>query len=325
MTRCVNTGWIKFELEADKGCQVHYQRLKTFLRVYENLSFKKAAETLIMTQSAVSQQIAALERAYDSELFRRKGRIIEPTAEGKALYDWVAPIVAAVEDFPDRFRALKNLEHGKLSIGATEEASLVLAPFLARFCGVYPLIQISLRIDAEERLKQVVLDGGLDFIAVDEIPDLRRDPSFKYLRWGREHGFEFIVPPDSPHLGPGRPASLNLSRETFLMHAQDLSLRSFVSKYFSITRGVPHRVIEIGSLGAIKKMVQAGAGISVIGDMSARAELQAGLLATVRDGVLETLKRKTILLLPVNREIVYSAWAFRRMFVGERKSAFAAG
>ena len=290
----------------------------TFLHVYENLSFKKAAEILIMTQSAVSQQITALERAYDSELFKRKGRLIEPTAEGKALYDWVAPVIASVDDFPDRFRVLKNLGHGKLGIGATEGASLALAPFLARFSRVYPLIQISFQIDAEERLKQAALNGVHDFIVVDEIPDLRRDPSFRYLKWGRKHGFRLIVPPDRPR--PGRESgSPDFSRETFLMHVQDISLRSFVTKFFAITQSRPGRVIEIGNLGAIKKMVQEGAGISIVGETSVQAELQAGLVGTAPLEALETLKRRTILLLPVNREIVYSAWAFRRMFKNERQ------
>ena len=61
-----------------------------------------------MTQSAVSQQIAALEEAYDSILFRRRGRDIESTAEGKALYDWMPPIIAEVENFPACFLALKK-------------------------------------------------------------------------------------------------------------------------------------------------------------------------------------------------------------------------
>ena len=129
---------------------MHYQRLKTFKQVYENLSFKKAAEILIMTQSAVSQQIAALEEVYDSILFKRRGRHIEATAEGKALYDWVVPIIEAVEDFPDRFRSLKNLEYGKLVIGSTEEASFVMAPFLAKFTAAFPLIRVGLAIVSEK-------------------------------------------------------------------------------------------------------------------------------------------------------------------------------
>ncbi len=322
---------------------MHYQRLKTFKHVYENLSFKKAAEILIMTQSAVSQQIAALEEAYDSILFRRKGRHIEPTAEGKALYDWVLPVIAEVEDFPDRFRALKNLEHGKLRIGSTEEASLAIAPFLSRFCATYSMIQVNLSIDVENELKQAALNDVFDFIVVDEVPDLKHDPSFQYQVWG-VNAFRLIVPASSfkakgrlrPHPAePGRqggsgdarprpgaartPGDFPLERETFLMHSTDLSLRSFVSKFFSLKRSFPGRVIEVGNISAIKKMVQEGAGLSILGELSVEAEIQAGLVGQIDLKELKGLKRKTLVLLPTNREIVYSAWAFKSMFENERQ------
>lgn len=297
---------------------MHYQRLKTFLCVYENLSFKKAAELLIMTQSAVSQQIAALEKSYDSMLFKRKGRIIEPTAEGKALYDWTVPVVAAVEGFPDRFRALKNLEHGKLNIGSTEDASLTIAPFLARFCAAYSMIQVSFKTDMEESLKQSALEGTHDFIVVDEVLDLRRDPSFKYQACN-ESGFVLIVPPSDTYRNMS--AKDILASTTFLMHVQDVSLNSFVNRFFSIVRSVPYRILEIGNIGAIKKMVQEGAGVSILGEISVSAELEAGLVASKEVEELRALKRKTLLLFPANREIVYSAWAFRRMFENEKKEA----
>ena len=295
---------------------MHYQRLKTFKHVYENLSFKKAAEVLIMTQSAVSQQIAALEEAYDSILFRRRGRHIEPTAEGKALYDWVLPVIAEVEDFPDRFRALKNLEHGKLRIGSTEEASLVIAPFLSRFCATYSMIQVSLSIDVEKELKQAALNDEFDFIVVDEVPDLRHDPSFQYQIWG-ENAFRLIVPTPSSASRTSR--AFPLEKETFLMHSTDLSLRSFISKFFSIKRSFPGRVIEVGNISTIKRMVQEGAGLSILGELSVEAEIQAGLVSQVNLKELRGLKRKTLVLLPANREIVYSAWAFKSMFENERQ------
>ena len=269
-----------------------------------------------MTQSAVSQQIAALEETYDSILFRRKGRHIEPTAEGKALYDWVQPVIKMVEDFPDRFRALKNLEHGKLRIGSTEEASLAIAPFLTRFCAAYSMIEVSLSIGVERELKQAALNDVFDFIVVDEVPDLRHDPSFQYQVWG-ENAFRLIIPAAEQPKKSSR--SFPLEKETFLMHSTDLSLRSFITKFFSIKRSFPGRVIEVGNVGTIKKMVQQGAGLSILGELSVEAEIRAGLVSQVNLKELRGLRRKTLVLLPANREIVYSAWAFRSMFENERR------
>src|SRR4051794_41767062 len=66
-------------------CMEDVHQLKSFLAVAENLSFTRAAETLFLTQSAVSHQIADLERDLGVELFIRHGRTIELTAAGRGL------------------------------------------------------------------------------------------------------------------------------------------------------------------------------------------------------------------------------------------------
>ncbi len=268
-----------------------------------------------MTQSAVSQQIAALENDYDVLLFKRMGRSIEPTPEGRALYDWSCPLLASLEGFSDRFRAMKNLEYGKLHIGTTEGASLNVAPLLTRFCGEFPLIRMSLRVDAEENLRQAALNGVYDFIVVDEILDLERDPSFQYIT-GEESGFSLIVPPAAGgRYAVGAPA---LAGETFLSHVQDPSLRSFVNRFFSSGGITPRRVLEIGNVNAIKRMVREGAGFSILGEPSVTAEIEAGHVEQVALRGLQDLKRRTLLLFPVKREIAYSAWAFRRLLESEK-------
>ena len=68
-----------------------YERLKTFRAVYDNMSVNKAAELLHLTQPAVSQQMSVLEELYRVKLFVRKGRSIQFTPEGKALYEWYLP------------------------------------------------------------------------------------------------------------------------------------------------------------------------------------------------------------------------------------------
>ena len=58
------------------------------------------------------------------------------------------------------------------------------------------MIQVNLSIDVEKELKQAALNDVLDFVVVDEVPDLRHDPSFQYQVWG-ETAFKLIVPASS--------------------------------------------------------------------------------------------------------------------------------
>jgi len=79
-------------------CMEDVHQLKSFLAVAENLSFTRAAETLFLTQSAVSHQIADLERDLGVELFIRHGRTIELTASGRVLADRARRIFTELRD-----------------------------------------------------------------------------------------------------------------------------------------------------------------------------------------------------------------------------------
>ena len=278
-----------------------YERLKTFRAVYDNMSVNKAAELLHLTQSAVSQQMSVLEELYRVKLFVRKGRSIQFTPEGKALYEWTGGIVSSMEEIPKRLRALKNLQYGdgKLVVGTTENAGMVLSRHLEKFSRVFPGIRIKVRIGSEIALKQELLANEFDFIAVDEIFEGTRDTGYP----------THLAFMGTPFFGPPQ----DLSDEVFLMHAQAPSLRSYVEQYFLLNRVAPRDIIEAGSTDMIKLMVANGMGVSIVGDIALSNRCRpAGIKVLALSG-LEELKRHVWLLYPPNKEIGYTAWAFLRL------------
>src|SRR3954467_4215570 len=80
------------------NCMEDVHQLKSFLAVAENLSFTRAAETLFLTQSAVSHQVAALERSLGAALFDRRGRSVALTPAGRVLADRAKRVYAALEE-----------------------------------------------------------------------------------------------------------------------------------------------------------------------------------------------------------------------------------
>src|SRR5258706_13952810 len=98
-------------------CMEDVHQLKSFLAVAENLSFTRAAESLFLTQSAVSHQIADLERVLGGELFIRHGRTIELTAAWRVLADLARRIFAALRDAHSAVFASARPDLGRLRIG----------------------------------------------------------------------------------------------------------------------------------------------------------------------------------------------------------------
>ncbi len=293
-----------------------YERLKTFRAVYDNMSFNKAAEHLQLTQSAVSQQVSVLEAFYQVKLFVRKGRGIHFTPEGRALYEWTEDIVSALEELPKRLRTLKNLQYGdgKLVVGATENAALVLSGYLERFGRNFPGIRIRIRTESEIALKQALLAREFDFIAIDEIFEGSCDTVLPahVLNDGLS-GFSLIVPSRHPWTRRSSIPPHELADETFVMHVQDPSLRSYVEQYLLLNRVSLKHVIEVGSTDMIKLMVANGTGISIVGDRSLADRSRGAKIKTVGLQGLEELKRRVWLFYPPHKEISYAAWAFLRL------------
>src|SRR5688572_12101007 len=103
-------------------------QLRVFLAVAENLSFTRAAEALLLTQSAVSHQVAALERSLATSLFERRGRSVALTPAGRVLVDRSRRVFAALGEAEAAVRAAATPGLGRLRIGASSTACQYLIP-----------------------------------------------------------------------------------------------------------------------------------------------------------------------------------------------------
>src|SRR5687768_15644304 len=95
-------------------CMEDVHALKVFCAVAEQLSFTRAAETLFLTQSAVSHQVASLERTLGTQLFERRGRTTVLTAPGRVLLDRARRVFAALDEAADAVRQATRPDLGRL-------------------------------------------------------------------------------------------------------------------------------------------------------------------------------------------------------------------
>jgi DNA-binding transcriptional LysR family regulator len=79
------------------GVQLTTQQIRTFCDVHELGTYAAAARTAGLSTSAVWEQVKELEKQYDLELFRRRGRQVEPTDAGVRLYEMLKPLLAGLD------------------------------------------------------------------------------------------------------------------------------------------------------------------------------------------------------------------------------------
>lgn len=133
------------------------QNLLAFVKVAECRSFSEAAESLHITQPAVSKRIATLESQLDSRLFDRINRTVQLTEAGTALLPRAEQILQAVRDAKRSIDDLQGEVAGNLSIGISHHIGLHrLPPVLQAFSERYPKVHFDIDfMDSEEAYEQI--------------------------------------------------------------------------------------------------------------------------------------------------------------------------
>lgn len=160
------------------------RHLRYFVAVADEGHITRAAERLGIQQPPLSQQIQALERELDAQLFRRKPRGVELTPAGRALYDEARAILARAEEAVAATRRAAQGEAGRIGIGFTSSASF--HPFVPRairaFREAHPLVALALEesgtIELVEALRARAIDAAFVRSPVGESADLSVEPLF---------------------------------------------------------------------------------------------------------------------------------------------------
>lgn len=137
--------------------------LKAFIEVADKKSFSRSAETLQLTQPAVSKRIAALETELSAKLFDRVGRSVHLTEAGRVLLPSARQISSELSRIEDVICNLGKDVSGVLSIGTTEHIGTHRLPdVLKPFRKNYPGVDIDLHFASSEQTLQAVEDGLLE-------------------------------------------------------------------------------------------------------------------------------------------------------------------
>src|ERR671932_186703 len=136
------------------------RRFKVLREVAEKGSFSAAAESLSYTQSAVSQQIAALEREAGALLVERSARGIRLTDAGRALVEHSEGILARLSAAEAELEAIAGLRGGRLRLASFPTAGAALVPLaITLFSRQHPGVELSL-IEAEPEDSVARLKAG---------------------------------------------------------------------------------------------------------------------------------------------------------------------
>jgi DNA-binding transcriptional LysR family regulator len=251
-------------MEADRLHGVELRHLLALQAVAAHRSFGRAAEALGYTQSAVSQQIAALERAVGEKLVERPGgpRAVSLTEAGRLLLRHAEAIVARMQAAQADLAAFAEGAAGPLRVGTYQSVSARLLPALVRrFKEQFPLVDVQLSestIDEEleGRLERGEVDLSFVMLPLLEAPleavQILVDP------------YVLIVAKDSPLAGRAkRPSLREIAQEPLIGYR---ACRSMEGIEIALRRagGDPRIVFRTDDNGTVQGLVGAGVGIALV-------------------------------------------------------------
>jgi DNA-binding transcriptional LysR family regulator len=291
--------------------QLENFRLKVFRTVSEQLSFRKAAELLFLTQPAVTLQIKALEEDLGIRLFDRAGGHVTLTKQGTILLRYAQKIAALVSESEQKLSASEDQLSGTLALGvSTTIAQYVLPRLLAVFLVEHSRLQLSLHSGNTDAIVQLLLDEKVS-MGLIEGPARQREVRTEPFM---EDQLVLIVRPD---FELDRLSHDQLAASTLLLREHGSGSRNVVEmalKKAGLKVKSFKNVIELDSTEAIKSAVEAGLGVGFVSSWAIYKETELRALKIVEVEGLRVTRHYFVASL-IGPELSGPAGTFRRFTI----------
>lgn len=253
-------------------------QLEAFLAVAQEHGFGRAASKLGRTQPAISIAIQKLEQQLGASLFDRFRRDARLTDAGQIFLEYAQKILNLRSEASSAIEELRQLQRGKLTIGANESTNLYLLPkMILAFRERYPDIKVEVFRSSSVQLPGEIKERNLDFgiVAFDPVDDELE--SFPIL----EDELVLILPPHHRLARKRKIPFQELGKEIFVAHNVKSPSRDYVINIFR-KHGIALNIgIELSSLETIKQFVEMKLGVAIVPRLSVEKELQEKKLVSV--------------------------------------------
>ena len=255
------------------------RRMRVLREVALRGSFSAAAESLSFTQSAVSQQIAALEREAGAVLVERSARGVRLTEAGEAVVRHADHILGRLSEAEAELEAIAGLRGGRLRLAAFESAAATIMPVaIAEFTKAHPRVELSMTLLEPEESVAALRAGDVD-LAVTFGAGKQEDrfgDGVEHLHL-LEDPMYLVLPEDHPLARKRGVRLADLADEPWIGGAPDCECNRLISQACMRFGFDPRIAFETDDYSAVQGFVAAGVGVSLIAELGLR---------TIRDDIV---------------------------------------
>lgn len=255
--------------------------LNSFIETVKQNSISKAAKSLHMTQSALSQQLQALEKSLDKTLLIRSNKGVTPTEEGEIVLGYAEVLLNLYDNMIKDLSKCQDSLLQEIKISACNSVGEYLLPCtLHLYKKSHDNIKFSLRTEHSKDVVEHVLDLSCDVGFIDIIPDSIE---------GIEHfnicsnNLVFIYS-DRRDINKESITLKEISSLPLILDSENSSTRNLINKLFAdnnISEKSLNIEMELDAIESIKASVIANLGVSIVPYTSVKKEIYTKVLKTL--------------------------------------------
>jgi LysR family transcriptional regulator, transcriptional activator of the cysJI operon len=251
------------------------ESLKMFCDVVETGSFSRAAQLNHVTQSAVSQQIRALENRYEQKLLSRSARQVTPTPAGERLFRGCKEILTRFSEVEQEIREQSSEVAGTTSVSTIYSVGLhELSNIQKGLLKSHPKVNLRLNYRRNDQVYDDVILGAAE-IGIVAYPQARAGVDLIPFRDDR---LAFVCAPSHPLASKAKVSMAAMAGLPFIAFDREAPTRKAIDKLFR-DKGIELNVaMEMDNVETLKRAVEMGLGVGVVPAATAQHEVNAGTL-----------------------------------------------
>jgi LysR family transcriptional regulator, transcriptional activator of the cysJI operon len=257
---------------------MHIETLKMFCDLATLRSFSKTADKHMVSQSAVSQQVAQLEIEHKCQLLNRQKRPLELTAAGEIFYRAARDMVDRYELLRSEMNTLKQAAQCRVNVGAIYSIGMHTLPeYLKKFMVKKPNVNVHVEYFTADKIYEMVLAGELD-IGLVAVP--RRDKRLEVYDF-EDEPLVLACSPKHPLATQSHIDIHKLQFERFISFEEGVPTRIWIDGIFQRYNIVIRPVMEFDNVETVKKAVEINSGVSILPRPAMLQELAAGTIKAI--------------------------------------------
>ncbi|MFU8847932.1 MAG: LysR family transcriptional regulator [Opitutales bacterium] len=258
---------------------MHVENFKIFSDLVESESFSRAAKLNSITQSAVSQQLRAMEKHFNILIVDRSQKQFRLTREGQKLYASAKEILYLYDKLNSELQEMKKVISGTIHISTVYSIGLhELPPYVKAFLSKYPEVNIRVEYRRANNVYEDILSNSID-LGLVAYP--QKHKQLEILPF-HDDILVLVVSPEHPMAKLKTVSIEDIAEQKFVGFEPDIPTRKATDAIFKEANIEIEPVMEFDNVETVKRAVEINAGIAILPQTTVVREEAQGLLKVLK-------------------------------------------